>query len=196
MDRIVPTFLALFTCRMLHAALPVVIQSSSLDGAHGIAFGMAQEQVIEIMGTRYKLKPAEGFLRDEFDVLVFKKVPQSSVDGLRVFINPRSGVFWIEEEVLLRWNLQKDDQDNLENHTRSLHRVLGQLKRRYGKEALSERTDITSRFLKNDFVKATWLFKENRWIHVIYEPQDWEITPEINKVIVIYHDPSLDPRSR
>ncbi|MEE9166799.1 MAG: hypothetical protein V3U24_04970 [Candidatus Neomarinimicrobiota bacterium] len=165
-----------------------------LVGAYGIHFGTAQEDVIQSLSDEHDVQSVQKISREVYTVLEFPDFPLSGISKLRVFVHPEEGVFWIEEEIGLRWDLQRRDQDNLEYHQRRLEEILGRLSREYGNEVVHEDTNLGGRFEKNDFVRATWTFPENRWIHVIYEPQDWELFPERNKILVIYRDSSRDPR--
>ena len=169
----------------------------TLSGTEGVSFGMSQKEVIQSIIDGRHFKPGKRLGRPEYTVLEFNRREKRSypLDGIRVFVHPEDGVFWIEEEIDLRWNLQRPARDNREDHQMQLTRVLGKLRNRYGREELYEETDPGSRFAKDDFVTATWSFPDHRWVHVIYEPQDWGIHPEMNKILVIYRDSGRDPRS-
>lgn len=167
--------------------------ADTLAGAHGINFGMSQEQVIQIMQDRYHLAPDHTLSRDNYALLRFKNFPGSR---LRLFIHPQQGVFSIEEEIPIRWDLQKPDRDNLDRHQRRVNTVLNRLRGKYGNEVFLEPADLSDRFIEADFVMATWFFEQNRWIHVIYEPQDWHLFPELNRIVVIYRDSNRDPREK
>lgn len=174
--------------------LLTAVDTGHLDGAYGLRFGMAQEEVIQTLMDRYRLKPSEKLSRNDHVVLEFGRLPRREVSRLRVFVHPEKGVFWIEEEILLRWDLQRGDQDNLEYHERRLERVLNRLRQEYGVETILEETHLGGPYSTNNFATATWSFADSRWIHVIYEPQDWELYPEMFKIVVIYRDSNLDPR--
>jgi len=170
------------------------VEMNTLVGAYGVHFGMDQQKVVQTIKDQYKLKPDRKVSREDYIILEFGKIPRKLIHQLRVFIHSKNGVFAIEEEIKLRWNLQQTDLDNLENHQKRLDRILSQLRSQFGNEVFLEDVDLRSRFKKDDFVTATWSFAENHWIHVIYEPQDWELFPEINKIIIIYRDSNRDPR--
>jgi len=169
-----------------------VLSANTLTGAHGINFGMSQEQVIQIMQDKHQLAPEQTLLWDNYIILRFRNFPGSHFFRLRLSIHPQQGVFSIEEEIRIRWDLQKPDRDNLNRHQERVNRVLNRLRGNYGNEVFLEPVDLNSRFKKTDFVTATWFFEKNRWIHVIYEPQDWELFPELNKIFVIYRDSNRD----
>ena len=174
--------------------IPDTVKGNTLSGAYGVHFGMSQDDVLQTMRDQYNLEPDRKFSTDNYIILEFEKVPGSRIHRLRIFIHPQNGVFVIEEEIKIRWDLQQADRDNLEHHQKRLNGVLKRLRRQYGEEVFLEETDLDSRFAKDDFVTTTWSFAKNRWIHVIYEPQDWELYPELNKIIVIYRDSDRDPR--
>ncbi len=170
----------------------------SLTGVHGVEFGMNRQQVMERINKRFENPPAyeisrQGYTLVEFSGLKSVKIKSSK---LRFFLTPERGVFQIDEVYILRWDLQKSDSDNLDNHRRWLNLLLRKLRQEYGKEEFLETTDLASRFRQEDFVTATWSFPDDRWIHIIYEPQDWSVFPEMNKILVSYRYASADPRPR
>lgn len=163
-----------------------------LDGVHGITFGMNQEEIMAVLSD---FKPTLSTM-DSIVIIEYRKIlgKKERVDKLRIFLAPRKGVFWIEEQYYLKWDLQKEDIYNLENHRRKLQRITGLLRSKFGKEDLTEPTDLKAKYREYDFASATWQFPENHWVHLIFEPQDWSIYPELNKILVIYRDSIRDPR--
>ena len=72
--------------------------------------------------------------------------------------------------------------------------VLSRLRSNYGEEDLLEETVLNNQESKFRHVTASWKFADKKWIHVIYEPQDWTLYPELIKIIIIYRSSILDPR--
>ena len=72
--------------------------------------------------------------------------------------------------------------------------VMSRLQKKYGKEDLFENTIFGNRESEFRHVSASWRFADKKWIHLIYEPQDWTLYPELIKIIIIYRSSSLDPR--
>lgn len=170
----------------------------SLTGVHGIEFGMNKQQIVQRMNDRFKDLSTVEITRENYIIMEFQGVKSEKVRSvdLRFFLVPENGLFQIDEVYILRWDLQRPDRDNLEIHRRVLDQLLVRLRKEHGKEALLEETDLASRFRQEDFVTATWSFPDDRWIHVIYEPQDWSVFPEMNKILVSYRHASADPRLR
>ena len=136
--------------------------------------------------------------RKDYQILSVKSVNISDgrcIDQLRIFSGKKRGVFAIEEEIFLKWDHQQPDNENMEAHRTSLEEILNRLRNKYGPENLQEKTEIGVRYRKTNFVSSSWKFANNRWIHVMYEPQDWELFPEMVKIVIIYRDAGLDPRS-
>ncbi len=181
----------LFSCMLLCASGPTQ-GAKYLRGSGKIDFGMNSKDVI---ASYPDLKP-QVEKRDNLTILEFQEVPRKKrlIDKLRIFFVNSEGVFWIEEQFFLKWDLQKENITNLENHQRVFQKIMGQLRKKYGQENLAEPAEFDQRVVEYDFVTAVWQFENNRWIHVIFEPQDWTVYPEINKIIVIYRDSELDPR--
>ena len=136
--------------------------------------------------------------RKDYQILSVKSVNindgRNIIDQLRIFSGKERGVFAIEEEIFLKWDHQQPDNDNMEAHRTSLEEILNRLRDRYGPENLQEETEIGVRYRKTNFVSSSWKFANNRWIHVMYEPQDWELFPEMVKIVIVYRDADLDPR--
>lgn len=171
-------------------------EERTLDGVHGVRFGMELTEVVESIAREYGVRPSRRIeeatgTRLEYDNL---KTPRGRVARLRLLVHPVRGLFWVDEEHILRWNLQLPDRDNLESHGRALAALLGDLRSRYGPERFRGKPELSQRFRPDDFVTASWRFPGDRWIHVIYEPQDWSLFPEVNTLVVIYRDSSRDPR--
>ena len=136
--------------------------------------------------------------RKNYQILSVKSVNISDgrcIDQLRIFSGKERGVFAIEEEIFLKWDHQQPDNDNIEAHRTSLKEILNRLRDRYGPENLQEKTEIGVRYRKTNFVSSSWKFANNRWIHAMYEPQDWELFPEMVKIVIVYRDADLDPRA-
>ena len=193
--RLIPTYKTilplLFSCGLLWASDPDQGEKQ-LWGTNEINFGMNHKDVIALFPD---LKPLIT-KRGDISILEFKDVPRKKgrIDKLRIFFSNLDRVFWIEEQFYLKWDLQKENITNLENHQREFKRIMVQLRNKYGQENLTEQTEFDKRNRKYDFVTAVWQFENNHWIHVIFEPQDWTVYPELNKIIVIYRDSELDPR--
>ena len=193
--RLIPTYKTilplLFSCGLLWASDPDQGEKQ-LWGTNEINFGMNHKDVIALFPD---LKPLI-IKRDDISILEFKDVPRKKgrIDKLRIFFSNLDRVFWIEEQFYLKWDLQKENITNLENHQREFKRIMVQLRNKYGQENLTEQTEFDKRNRKYDFVTAVWQSENNHWIHVIFEPQDWTVYPELNKIIVIYRDSELDPR--
>ena len=136
--------------------------------------------------------------RKDYQILSVKSVNfndgRNIIDQLRIFSGKERGVFAIEEEIFFKWDHQQPDNDNMEAHRTSLEEILNRLRDRYGPENLQEETEIGVRYRKTNFVSSSWKFANNRWIHVMYEPQDWELFPEMVKIVIVYRDADLDPR--
>ena len=118
--------------------------------------------------------------RKDYQILSVKSVNINDgrrIDQLRIFSGKERGVFAIEEEIFLKWDHQQPDNDNMEAHRTSLEEILNRLRDRYGPENFQEETEIGIRFRETNFVSSSWKFANNRWIHVMYEPQDWELFP-------------------
>ena len=135
--------------------------------------------------------------RKDYQILSVKSVNINDgrrIDQLRIFSGKERGVFAIEEEIFLKWDHQQPDNDNMKAHRTSLEEILNRLKDRYGPENFQEKTEIGVRYRNTNFVSSSWKFANNRWIHVMYEPQDWELFPEMVKIVDIYRNAGLDPR--
>ena len=135
--------------------------------------------------------------RKDYQILSVKSVNINDgrrIDQLRIFFGKERGVFAIEEEIFLKWDHQQPDNDNMKAHRTSLEEILNRLRDRYGPENFQEKTEIGVRYRNTNFVSSSWKFANNRWIHVMYEPQDWELFPEMVKIVIIYRDAGLDPR--
>jgi hypothetical protein len=136
-------------------------------------------------------------VRDDYQILSTKfggGERENQVNQLRVFVSPKKGLFAVEEEIYLRWDHQQKESENLESHRRALDTALIRLRKKYGREALLEETPIGERHGRFQHVSATWQFAEGSWIHLIYEPQDWALYPELVKIVVVYRSAKLDPR--
>ena len=170
----------------------------SLEEIYSLKFGMNRNEVAASVATMSD-STAIDVERTDYQILSVKSVNfndgRNIIDQLRIFSGKERGVFAIEEEIFFKWDHQQPDNDNMEAHRTSLEEILNRLRDRYGPENLQEKTEIGVRYRKTNFVSSSWKFANNRWIHVIYEPQDWELFPEMVKIVIIYRDAGLDPRS-
>ena len=169
----------------------------SLEEIYSLKFGMNQKEVSAAVATMSD-SIAIDVKRKDYQILSVKSVNindgRNIIDQLRIFSGKERGVFAIEEELFFKWDHQQPDNDNMEAHRTSLEEILNRLRDRYGSENLQEETEIGVRYRKTNFVSSSWKFANNRWIHVMYEPQDWELFPEMVKIVIIYRDADLDPR--
>ena len=169
----------------------------SLEEIYSLKFGMNRNEVAASVATMSD-STAIDVERTDYQILSVKSVNindgRNIIDQLRIFSGKERGVFAIEEEIFLKWDHQQPDNDNMEAHRTSLEEILNRLRDRYGLENLQEETEIGMRYRKTNFVSSSWKFINNRWIHVMYEPQDWELFPEMVKIVIIYRDAGLDPR--
>jgi hypothetical protein len=135
--------------------------------------------------------------RDRYQILTMKIAKEKRTDRpsqIRVFVSRKKGLYAVEEEIFLKWNHQLKEARNLESHRRAMDTVLIRLREKYGREALLEETPFGKQYGRFQHVTATWQFAYNKWIHLIYEPQDWALYPELVKIVVIYRSESIDPR--
>ena len=169
----------------------------SLEEIYSLKFGMNQKEVSAAVATMSD-SIAIDVKRKDYQILSVKSVNindgRNIIDQLRIFSGKERGVFAIEEEIFFKWDHQQPDNDNMEAHRTSLEEILNRLRDRYGPENLQEETEIGVRYRKTNFVSSSWKFANNRWIHVMYEPQDWELFPEMVKIVIVYRDADLDPR--
>ena len=169
----------------------------SLEEIYSLKFGMNRNEVAAAVASMSD-STAIDVQRKDYQILSVKSVNISDgrrIDQLRIFSGKERGVFAIEEEIFLKWDHQQPDNDNMEAHRTSLKEILNRLRDRYGPENLQEKTEIGLRYRKTNFVSSSWKFANNHWVHVMYEPQDWELFPEMVKIVIIYRDAGLDPRS-
>ena len=169
----------------------------SLEEIYSLKFGMNRDEVaaaVAIMSDSTTIDVE----RKDYQILSVKSVNindgRNIIDQLKIFSEKERGVFAIEEEIFFKWDHQQPDNDNMEAHRTSLEEILNRLRGRYGPENLQEETEIGVRYRKTNFVSSSWKFANNRWIHVMYEPQDWELFPEMVKIVIVYRDADLDPR--
>jgi len=169
----------------------------SLEEIYSLKFGMNRNEVAASVATMSD-STAIDVERTDYQILSVKSVNfndgRNIIDQLRIFSGKKRGVFAIEEEIFFKWDHQQPDNDNMEAHRTSLEEILNRLRDRYGPENLQEETEIGVRYRKTNFVSSSWKFANNRWIHVMYEPQDWELFPEMVKIVIVYRDADLDPR--
>ena len=169
----------------------------SLEEIYSLKFGMNRNEVAASVATMSD-STAIDVERTDYQILSVKSVNfndgRNIIDQLRIFSGKERGVFAIEEEIFFKWDHQQPDNDNMEAHRTSLEEILNRLRDRYGPENLQEETEIGVRYRKTNFVSSSWKFAKNRWIHVMYEPQDWELFPEMVKIVIVYRDADLDPR--
>lgn len=174
---------------------PLFTEQSKLNSAYNIPFGSSEELVIQEIIETFQVEPSNTYNRENYKVLEFYDVKDDygKINKLRFFVSHPTGVFRIESEIFLRWNLQIPDSDNMKNHQHFIETVLYNLRKQYGKETIYEPPNITRTFELNDYATATWQFENNRWLHLIYETQDWIIWPELSKIIIIYRDSNFGP---
>ena len=174
---------------------PLFPEQSKLNSAYNIPFGSSEELVIQEIAETFHVEPSNTYNREHYNVLEFYDVKDDygKINKLRFFVSEPTGVFRIESEIFLRWDLQIPDTDNLEIHQHIMDTVLYNLRKQYGAETIYEPPNITRFFEPNDFVTAAWQFDNNRWLHLIYETQDWTIWPELSKIIIIYRDSNFNP---
>ena len=168
----------------------------SLEEIFSLKFGMDRNEVAAAVASMSD-SIAIDIQRKDYQILSVKSVNINDgrrIDQLRIFFGKERGVFAIEEEIFLKWDHQQPDNDNMKAHRTSLEEILNRLKDRYGPENFQEKTEIGVRYRNTNFVSSSWKFANNRWIHLMYEPQDWELFPEMVKIVVIYRDAGLDPR--
>ena len=168
----------------------------SLEEIYSLKFGMDRNEVAASVAPMSDSTVID-VQRKNYQILSVKSVNINDgrrIDQLRIFSGKERGVFAIEEEIFLKWDHQQPDNDNMEAHRTSLNEILNRLRDRYGPENFQEETEIGIRFRETNFVSSSWKFANNRWIHVMYEPQDWELFPEMVKIVIIYRDAGLDPR--
>ena len=135
--------------------------------------------------------------RGRYQILTMKIANVKRADQpsqIRAFVSREKGLFAVEEEIILKWNHQLEEGGNLESHRRAMDTILTRLREKYGREVLLEETPFGERYSRFQHVTATWQFAEKGWIHLIYEPQDWALYPELVKIVVIYRSESIDPR--
>ena len=185
---------------LLFILLPTTLHSQgqrSLEEIYSLKFGMNRNEVAASVATMSD-STAIDVERTDYQILSVKSVNfndgRNIIDQLRIFSGKERGVFAIEEEIFFKWDHQQPDNDNMEAHRTSLEEILNRLRDRYGPENLQEETEIGVRYRKTNFVSSSWKFANNRWIHVMYEPQDWELFPEMVKIVIVYRDADLDPR--
>ena len=184
---------------LLFILLTITLHSQdqrSLEEIYSLKFGMNLNEVAAAVASMSD-STAIDVQRKDYQILSVKSVNISDrrrIDQLRIFSGKERGVFAIEEEIFLKWDHQQPDNDNMEAHRTSLEEILNRLRDRYGPENLQEKTEIGVRYRKTNFVSSSWKFANNRWVHVMYEPQDWELFPEMVKIVIVYRDADLDPR--
>jgi len=135
--------------------------------------------------------------RDRYQILTMKIPKVKKVDQpsqIRAFLCREKGLFAVEEEIFLKWNHQLEKTENLESHRHTMESILTRLREKYGREALLEETLFGKRYDKFQHITATWQFTNKRWIHLIYEAQDWVLYPELVKIVLIYRNENIDPR--
>ena len=178
----------LLTCSMVHSQ-----ELRKLESIHSLKFGMKKSEIISQIKklTDSKISTTE---RNLHSVLSISMKDNSNFNQLRTFLSKDGGLFAIEEEIFIRWNHQIEDGENLLANKKAMESVLSRLRSNYGEEDLLEETVLNNRESKFRHATASWKFADKRWIHVIYEPQDWTLYPELIKIIIIYRSSILDPR--
>ncbi len=178
----------LLTCSMVHGQ-----ELRKLESIHSLKFGMKKSEIISQIKklTDSKISTTE---RNLHSVLSISMEDNSNFNQLRTFLSKDGGLFAIEEEIFIRWNHQIEDGENLLANKNAMESVLSRLRSNYGEEDLLEETVLNNQESKFRHVTASWKFADKKWIHVIYEPQDWTLYPELIKIIIIYRSSILDPR--
>ncbi|MEE2876768.1 MAG: hypothetical protein VX822_03205 [Candidatus Neomarinimicrobiota bacterium] len=171
-------------------------QLIALQLPNNLQFEMTESEALSVMeaATDSAITIVD---RDTYQILTVKFMQvygKNRVNQLRAFVSAQKGLFSVEEETFLKWDHQQPESENLEVHRRVLESVLTHLRQQYGDEDLLEETPVGERHGRFQHVTATWQFPDERWIHLIYEPQDWSLYPELVKVVVIYRSSVLDPR--
>ncbi|MCH8011256.1 MAG: hypothetical protein IIA61_04795 [Candidatus Marinimicrobia bacterium] len=167
-----------------------------LEVIWGISFGSSEEEVIKTFQTDHNEIPNRMYQQNGYRILEYRNWGKKmcSFDKLRIMIHPSEGVFSVEEEIYLIWNLQKKDEENKERHLKEFNLIIKRLRKLYGREVFLEKPIISRAEKFSDFVSASWFFKDQRWIHLMYEPQDWNVFPELMKIVIIYRDSNRDKR--
>lgn len=162
----------------------------------GISFGANEEEVIKTFQTDHNEIPNRMYQQNGYRILEYRNwgMKMGSFDKLRIMIHPSEGVFSVEEEIYLIWDLQKKDEENKERHLKEFNLIIKRLRKLYGREVFLEEPNISRSEKFSDFVSASWLFDDHRWIHLMYEPQDWNVFPELMKIVIIYRDSNRDKR--
>ncbi|MCH8068490.1 MAG: hypothetical protein IID16_04335 [Candidatus Marinimicrobia bacterium] len=167
-----------------------------LEVIWGISFGSTEEEVIKTLQTDHNEIPNRMYQQNGYRILEYRNwgKKMGSFDKLRIMIHPSEGVFSVEEEIYLIWDLQKQDEENKERHLKEFNLIIKRLRKLYGREVFLEEPNISRAEKFSDFVSASWFLKDQRWIHLMYEPQDWNIFPELMKIVIIYRDSNRDKR--
>ena len=161
-----------------------------------VSFGSTEEEVIKTLQTDHNEIPNRMYQQNGYRILEYRNwgKKMGSFDKLRIMIHPSEGVFSVEEEIYLIWDLQKQDEENKEKHLKEFNLIIKRLRKLYGREVFLEEPNISRAEKFSDFVSASWFLKDQRWIHLMYEPQDWNIFPELMKIVIIYRNSNRDKR--
>ena len=168
----------------------------SLELPHALQFGMDSPELQTVMDAAGD-SAVTVTERDRYQILLVKILREKRTDRpsqIRAFVSREKGLFAVEEEIFLKWDHQQEEKNNLESHRRAMDAVLTRLREKHGRESLLEDTPFGKQYIRFQHVTATWRFTDNGWIHLIYEPQDWALYPELVKIVVIYRSESFDPR--
>lgn len=183
----------LFIFLFLNSSMLHSQELRKLETVHSLKFGMKESEVISQIKklTDNDISTTE---RNLYSVLRISLKDNSNFNQLRAFLSQTRGLFAIEQELFIYWNHQIDNQENHEALKDTIGSVMNRLQKKHGKEDLFE--DIIFGNRKSEFrhVSASWRFADDKWIHLIYEPQDWSLYPELMKIVVVYRNSSLDPR--
>ena len=184
---------SLFIFLLLTCSMVLSQELRKLEPIHSLKFGMKKSEVISQIKklTDSKISTTE---RNLHSVLSISLKDNSNFNQLRAFLSKDGGLFAIEEEIFIRWNHQIDDEKNIIANKNSMESVMSRLRSNYGEEDLLEETVLNNRESEFRHVTASLKFANKKWVHVIYEPQDWTLYPELIKIIIIYRSSNLDPR--
>lgn len=184
---------SLFIFLLLTCSMVLSQELRKLEPIHSLKFGMKKSEVISQIKklTDSKISTTD---RNLHSVLSISLKDNSNFNQLRAFLSKDGGLFAIEEEIFIRWNHQIDDEKNILANKNAMESVMSRLRSNYGEEDLLEETVLNNRESEFRHVTASWKFANKKWVHVIYEPQDWTLYPELIKIIIIYRSSNLDPR--
>ncbi|MFQ6674536.1 MAG: hypothetical protein ACE5GH_07110 [Fidelibacterota bacterium] len=132
-------------------------ETKFLEGVYHIRFGMGETEVIQSLSGNTGARPVRTVDRENTRILEFERmnVPAGRIDKMRVFVNLEEGVFWIEEQLFLRWDSQGPHGETVRRHQNKMAAVTARLRKLYGPETLLEPVDPGVRSEGRDFVAAS-----------------------------------------